>query len=254
MILESCPVCDQNATALDVVDLYESNHTEDDIHFPLSGIPIYYYLCNACGFCFAPVFQQWTRAQFAEYIYNDGYIKIDPNYGKLRPEFNAQKLIAAIPSPPEGFRHLDYGGGGGEMVEFLRAAGWDSTNFDLYIPGADTPLEELGKFDFITAYEVMEHVPFPQEIVSAIRFALKPGGVFLFSTLIHEGQIAKNTRLTWWYAGPRAGHISLFSSLSLHHLAVINDFNLISKTNAEHAMCIGDAPQWINKYQWGSVE
>lgn len=252
MKLERCPICHTDATALDVLDLNESNH-DDDIHFALSGIPVYYYLCPSCRFCFAPMFQQWTSKQFADNIYNEGYLKIDPGYGNGRPARNALRLIAAIPSRPAGFRHLDYGGGGGEMSTHLRAAGWDSTNFDLYNPDSDTPIQERGQFDLITAYEVMEHVPDPQGVVSDIKLALKPGGVFLFSTLVHEGKIVEKSRITWWYAGPRAGHISLFSKESLRILAASHDFNLKSRTNAEHAMCIGNFPDWVSDYPWECV-
>jgi hypothetical protein len=33
----------------------------------------------------------------------------------------------------------------------------------------------------------------------------------MFSTLLSDGNIKLGQKLTWWYASPRNGHISLFS-------------------------------------------
>jgi 2-polyprenyl-3-methyl-5-hydroxy-6-metoxy-1,4-benzoquinol methylase len=77
----------------------------------------------------------------------------------------------------------------------------------------------LGKFDLITAFEVFEHVPDVDMLMSDLRALLAPGGIVLFSTLLSDGQILQNRRLDWWYASPRNGHISLFSRASLVLLA-----------------------------------
>lgn len=46
---------------------------------------------------------------------------------------------------------------------------------------------------------------------------LKQQGIIIFSTLVQPEAFAR-IGLSWWYAGPRNGHISLYSSASLTHL------------------------------------
>ena len=43
--------------------------------------------------------------------------------------------------------------------------------------------------------------------------------LILLGTGTHDHHVSKNARLSWWYAAPRNGHISLFSRKSLGMLA-----------------------------------
>lgn len=51
--------------------------------------------------------------------------------------------------------------------------------------------------------------------MSDLRSLLAPEGIVMFGTMLSDGNIAPRQRLTWWYASPRNGHISLFSAQSL---------------------------------------
>jgi 2-polyprenyl-6-hydroxyphenyl methylase/3-demethylubiquinone-9 3-methyltransferase len=106
---------------------------------------------------------------------------------------------------------LDYGGGSGLLAAKLRDQGFDAATYD---PFSDHNQLPDGKFDLITCFEVMEHVPFPKETVAAICGLLKEGGAILFSTLVQPAEFAQ-IGLNWWYAGPRNGHVSLYSSAAL---------------------------------------
>jgi hypothetical protein len=57
----------------------------------------------------------------------------------------------------------------------------------------------------------------------------------LFSTLISDQNIRANQRLTWWYASPRNGHISLFSKKSLAILGAKEGFRFGSFSAGFHA-------------------
>lgn len=83
----------------------------------------------------------------------------------------------------------------------------------------DLAIKDLGKFDLITAFEVFEHVPDVWALLSNLDTLMAPNGLILFSTLLSEGNIRPNEKPTWWYASPRNGHISLFTSKSLARLA-----------------------------------
>ena len=55
-----CPVCAHPTDYHDVVD-FNRICLEDTLgRQPLSGIPIYYCLCNQCGFLHAPAFKDWS--------------------------------------------------------------------------------------------------------------------------------------------------------------------------------------------------
>ncbi len=72
-----CPVCSGPSNPLDVVDFNKSCEELRSLYIPLSGIPIYYYLCSVCHFCFAPEFQHWSLTDFEEKIYNNDYTIFD---------------------------------------------------------------------------------------------------------------------------------------------------------------------------------
>ena len=87
-----CPVCGVICHPLDVVDFNKSCVEESGNFLPLSGIPIYYYLCAQCNFCFAPEMYKWALDEFSQKVYNPGYAEIDPHYETIRPQVNADNI------------------------------------------------------------------------------------------------------------------------------------------------------------------
>jgi hypothetical protein len=67
--------------------------------------------------------------------------------------------------------------------------------------------------------------------------------VVLFSTLLSDGPIKPNTRLSRWYAAPRNGHISLFSKKSLQTLANNHNFEIDSLSSGTHIL-YRKVPDW----------
>ena len=229
----SCPICEGACLPLDVVDFNKSCGVNGE-HLPLSLIPIYYFLCEDCGFCFAPEFSKWKLKDFASKIYNDEYVQVDPEYVDARPRANARNLLTLFGEHGPRIRHLDYGGGKGLLCEFLVKSGWQSTSYDPFVD-RDSRLEDLGKFDLITSFEVFEHVSDVRRLVSDLSSLLVKNGVVLFTTLLSDGHLGPRQRLNWWYASPRNGHISLFSKRSLSFLGAKEGFHLGSFSPEFHA-------------------
>ncbi|HEY0268369.1 MAG TPA: class I SAM-dependent methyltransferase [Methyloradius sp.] len=240
----TCPVCDASTSALDVVDFNKNCEEARGGFLPISGIPIYYYMCDECDFCFAPEIYQWSKDEFAEKIYNERYIEVDPDYQDTRPRNKAISLVKTFGEHALNIKHLDYGGGAGLLSELLNEAGWQSTSYDPFY-NRDTSVEDLGKFDLITAYEVFEHVPDVKSLIANLLSLLNDEGVILFSTLISDGNIARRQRISWWYASPRNGHISLFSKQSLAILATRNHLSLGSFSSANHVLW-NKVPAWAS--------
>jgi SAM-dependent methyltransferase len=108
---------------------------------------------------------------------------------------------------------LDYGGGNDVFCATLRASGFPvAVTYDPMVP--EYARRPDGKFDLVTCFETLEHLPDPTAgIAQIIEYAADPGLV-LFTTLLLPADFDKQ-RLNWWYIGPRNGHISIFSKQAL---------------------------------------
>jgi SAM-dependent methyltransferase len=241
-----CPICHSDSFWLDVMDLNKSCGANPNDYIPLAGIPVYYALCTGCGFCFAPELHAWSAQEFATKIYNDDYIKVDPEYVLVRPQSNAEFLIKLLGDKHREIRHLDYGGGEGRLSHLLTASGWSSTSYDPFA-NKDVALESLGKFNFITAFEVFEHVADVNQLMINLTTLLEEEGIVIFSTLLSDGQIKSQERITWWYAAPRNGHISLFSQQSLQRLANQHSLTFNSFSSGLHVLW-KKIPSWTSHF------
>ena len=212
-----CPVCEGHCVPHDVVDFHKTCVEQKGLFLSLSGIPVYYFLCEECGFVFAPEFSSWTQADFAKFIYNQQYADIDPDFKTVRPEINAQGLLKLFPAM-NGVKHLDYGGGAGYLSDILHRSGWDSRTYDPYA-GEHRVLPPDSRFQLITSFEVFEHVPDPVKLLDDLGRLLDDDGVLFFSTELSDGHVQRYKRIDWWYISPRNGHISIYSKESLRRLA-----------------------------------
>ena len=139
---------------------------------------------------------------------------------------------------------MDYGGGNGILSKILREYNWMSTSYDPFVD-KDVQTEDLGKFNLITVYEVFEHVSDINNLMKIITSLLTDDGIVMFSTLVSDGNIIKNQRLTWWYASPRNGHISLFTMRSLHNIAIKFHLRMGSLNAGLHILLPQKDPDWF---------
>jgi hypothetical protein len=239
-----CPVCENQTFILDVVDFNKSCEEPRGKFLPLSGIPIYYNHCTDCSYTFAPEFKMWTEKDFLEKIYNDQYIEIDPDYLEARPKSNFQILKKFFSEQNKFIKHLDYGGGNGKLSQLLREDGWNSETFDPF-PDGGMSINDLGKFNLITAFEVFEHVPDIHILMKNLTLLMSDDCLILFSTLVSDGHIKPRNRINWWYASPRNGHISVFSKQALSILGSKYTLDFGSFNDGFHCYC-RKVPDWAN--------
>lgn len=108
-------------------------------------------------------------------------------------------------TPLEGLRVLDVGCGGGLLTEAMSQLGAEVTGIDLSeklikiaqlhaleshcsVNYLCIPVEQYAQvhpasFDVVTCLEMLEHVPRPEEIISACAHLVKPQGSVYFSTI-----------------------------------------------------------------------
>jgi 2-polyprenyl-6-hydroxyphenyl methylase/3-demethylubiquinone-9 3-methyltransferase len=184
--------------------------SEDLYPFGFSGIHVHYFRCEGCGFLFTRFFDDWTPEQFAEFVYNDDYIKVDGEYADIRPAREAVSIARRLAA----FTHLnmlDYGSGSGRFAAHLRGHGFE--NVASYDPFS-SPARPEGLFDVITCFEVLEHSPAPERTLADIASLLAPGGCVIFSTAVQPANI-REIRANWWYVAPRNGHASIYTLAAL---------------------------------------
>jgi SAM-dependent methyltransferase len=208
-----CKICGGQAPLFGVVDFHRSCVDWRQIVFAPSGDPVYYRRCADCQFLFTDAFDDWSLDDFRQHIYNDAYKLVDPDYASTRPRANADVVARVWGALKTSVRVLDYGGGNDTFCAALRAAGFPvAVTFDPLVP--EYAVSPEGKFDLVTSFETFEHMPDPVAgIETVVKFAAEPGLIF-FTTLMQPADIEKQ-RLAWWYAGPRNGHVSLFSREAL---------------------------------------
>jgi len=208
-----CKICGASAPLFGLVDFNKTCKEQEGLRLPMSGVPIYYRRCVACGFIFSNMFDSWSYEDFAANIYNSEYIKFDPDYVEVRPRVNAATVLRMFKNHRTEIACLDYGGGNGEFASHLRDAGFRSAEtFDEFNPNYRK--FPPGQFNLVTCFEVFEHVTEPKRLVESLARIIEKGGLILFTTLLQPANI-EHVGATWWYIGPRNGHVSIFSRKSL---------------------------------------
>jgi 2-polyprenyl-6-hydroxyphenyl methylase/3-demethylubiquinone-9 3-methyltransferase len=228
-----CKICGSPAPLAGVVDFNKNCEQRRDKVLPLYGVPVYYHRCIRCKLLFTVAFDAFTPADFKRWIYNDQYIKVDPEYIDIRPRVNA-KALSQLLGGHQSLRILDYGGGSGKLAALLREAGFSDVHS--YDPFADEHSRRPdGRFDFICAFEVLEHTPTPRETLSDIVSLLRDPGLLMFTTLL-QGRELEMTGINWWYIAPRNGHVTLYSRESLEHLAHELRYRFASQDEGMHIL------------------
>jgi hypothetical protein len=215
----ACKVCHGTTALFDTLDFAK---TCADKLYPagLAAVPVYYRRCSDCGFIFTDFFDDFTPTQWSAHLYNDEYYRsVDPAYANERPAHNARGVDHLLRHVKRDTIGLDYGGGSGRTCAHLRALGYRYDTVDPFGVRSLTP-EYAGRYNFCTAFEVAEHTPDPRGLWRAIvDLSSRERLAILVGTQLHDGIVTDATRLTWWYAAPRNGHISLYSRRSMQLLA-----------------------------------
>jgi hypothetical protein len=212
----NCKLCNASVVHMDYCDF---NKTCNGYDFGRSGVLVEYFRCSQCGFLFTDFFDDWSNQDFSEFVYNDEYVKADPDYNGKRPRGIAAHLNGLL-APCRGTGSLlDYGGGSGIFVEEMRKNGYIDS--EVYDPFAQ-PIKPNRKFDIITAFEVIEHTTDPLKTFEEIFNFMNPQGCLVISQTIQPQDI-ESLGAQWWYVAPRNGHVSFYTDFSMGVIASMNN-------------------------------
>ncbi|MBN2257518.1 MAG: class I SAM-dependent methyltransferase [Anaerolineaceae bacterium] len=142
---------------------------------------------------------------------------------------------------------LDVGCGAGTFLVEAQKAGYKSIGQDvapLFISYCrfhqnlevyEKPLEELflpnDEFDIVTAFDVIEHHPYPHLLLAEVHRILKPGGILCITTHDAGSFFARLYGRHWRYMIP-IGHLTYFTKMTLTKLLTDNNFTIIESGGA----------------------
>jgi 2-polyprenyl-3-methyl-5-hydroxy-6-metoxy-1,4-benzoquinol methylase len=112
-------------------------------------------------------------------------------------------------------RALDVGCGRGFLLSAFRRRGWSVEGTEISEPAARHAREVLGltvhvgaieelslpsaRFDAVSMWHVLEHVPEPSRVLAEVHRLLRPGGAFLVSVPNFDSPEARVTRAGWFH-------------------------------------------------------
>jgi 2-polyprenyl-3-methyl-5-hydroxy-6-metoxy-1,4-benzoquinol methylase len=202
----------------------------------LTKYDVDYFKCKECNFI------QTEEPYWLEEAYDSGAIaSLDVGMMSRNLEMLSQtkNLIKVLFPDLKDFIALDYGGAQGIFVRMMRDLGYNYYRFDLYAENlysryfdiADLP--KATRFNFLTAFEVFEHLPNPiEEIEKMFMYS----DTLFFSTEIQPSEDNKELE-NWWYLVPETGqHVSLYSEDSFRKIAKIFEAHFYTNHKTLHIL------------------
>jgi SAM-dependent methyltransferase len=216
----TCPVCD-NTSFADVYPASFSGNWRQAVPYFFTGRTKVAHgrivRCTGCGFLF-------TSPQFSANEYARIYAAVHSDGGNSAPLARFKALARRVCQTESGGRFLDFGCGSGAFLDAME--GFDGIGFDVSADGAvrngrilkgDILSESLScmglepsSFDFIVAWDVLEHLATPALQMQRLRSLLKRGGRLYLTLPDSASWVARLSGRKWnmlllehlWYFDP----------------------------------------------------
>jgi 2-polyprenyl-3-methyl-5-hydroxy-6-metoxy-1,4-benzoquinol methylase len=250
--MNNCPIC---------------NHAETKFYFPKNKAN--YFRCSTCGTIFQhplPTLQEmieYANAQYDDGVYKE-YLKADEiKYATF--EYRLDKVLDMLKQNNHSEtspKILDVGCSNGRFIEVALNRGLDAWGVDFSesaIAAASPKVKPriyrgdandivklgVGKFDVITAFDLIEHVFDPVAFLNSLRGILAENGVVVFTTPDSSGLIRSIMGKNWPMLQPFQ-HTILLSQKS----AAI----LLAKANFNPMFIAGTQKVFTLDYLFGQLE
>lgn len=205
---QRCKICGARSTVFDQAQL-------------LRKYRVQYFRCSSCGFI------QTEEPYWLAEAYSAAIASQDVGIMQ-RNLMNAEVTTAVLNLLfPKTSRAVDYGAGHGIFVRLMRDKGFNFYWSDRYANNdyargfeADT----TSKYDFLTAFELLEHLTDPADEVAEL---MDLADNVLVSTCVVPNPAPRLSE--WWYYVPTTGqHVSFYTPEALQSLARRFGRNLVS--------------------------
>jgi 2-polyprenyl-3-methyl-5-hydroxy-6-metoxy-1,4-benzoquinol methylase len=249
----NCPNCGQD----DFDVLFESNMEPDDFNvlfdYSMEGHDIQegeegylipgkqwgrHVKCRNCHLVYMNPIEKITKTN--EYYHNaknthaptirDSYIR------------TAKSQVSLVKKHASGSNLLDIGCAQGFFLFSAAQAGYRVKGIEISQDAAEYARMEFGldveakafeelefpenHFDIVTLWQVLEHVPYPLDVLREVRKILKPGGLVAASTPNIAGLPSRLLRKKWWDI--KRLHINEFSTKTLMDILRSAEFSNVS--------------------------
>jgi len=204
------------------------------------------YECPSCGYqSFFPRPKSTTQFYQQSSYFHDGQKFLQERNKKiditLLPQYQTfvKRLDQIIRSKnfKKGARLLDVGCGSGLFVYLCRKSQIEARGIDISKPGIELSRSVGGncylgdfirehrstKVDYITMFDVIEHVPNPREFFLKVNTSLKKGGYFIFTTPCADS-FARRIFGKYWHLYTPPRHLQIFTTKSIRLL--LKEFRL----------------------------
>ena len=209
-----CPVCGHH----DFIELFSSNYSgtvkQAAAYFLTDREKAVHGRIVRCGRCsFVLTSPQYEPAQYDQ-LYREVAKVERPSGRTLAVSARYRGLAKRVRSYVGGGRFLDFGCGDGHFLDHMPAfqgvgfevrpgavAGTNATDGRIIVgelePAVSAGLLQPASFDFITTWDVLEHLPMLSRDVGLLRSLLKPGG-WLFCSVPNVASFAAKLSGEHW--------------------------------------------------------
>lgn len=137
-------------------------------------------------------------------------------------------IVSRVRPASVGARLLDVGCGSGSFARLMVSRGFDVVGVEPFSLGKPVeerrlrllraPLEqvkgEIGHFDVITMWHVLEHIDDPKQLLATVKGLLEPGGVLVVSVPNFQSWQSKVFKGGWFHLDPPR-HVTHFEKATL---------------------------------------